>query len=76
MANREKGYGLSREVAARMDAKYSEEDEQVVVAWMTAILGDSPANPGRDVSNESNRSKKSNDAVTKKILLKQTSFHY
>ena len=49
MANREKGYGLTKEVAARMDAKYSEEDEQIVVAWMREILGDQPSGPGRAV---------------------------
>ena len=49
MANREKGYGMTREVADRMDAKYSEEDEAVVVAWMNAILGDKPSESGRKV---------------------------
>ena len=49
MANRQKGYGLTREVAAKMDAKYSEEDEQVVVAWMSAILNDKPSGQGREV---------------------------
>ena len=50
MANREKGYGMTREVAARMDAKYSQEDEQVVLAWIQAIINERPAGTGRDVS--------------------------
>lgn len=48
MASRPKGYGLTKEVSDRMDAKYSDEDEAVVVAWMTAIIGQSPAGPGRE----------------------------
>ena len=50
MANRPKGFGLSKEVADRMDAKYSDEDEQEVTAWITAITGLAPEGCGRDVS--------------------------
>lgn len=47
MANREKGYGLTAEVSARIDSKYSTDDEEVIVVWMNAILGESPQEKGR-----------------------------
>jgi len=50
MANRPKGYGFSKEVQDRVRAKYSEEDEVEVVAWISTITGDSPREPGFDVS--------------------------
>ena len=52
MSNRPKGYGLSGEVAARMGAKYTQEDEGEVVAWMLSILNDNdgPSETGRQVS--------------------------
>ena len=34
MANRPKGYGLSRELADKVAAKYSADDEQEIVAWL------------------------------------------
>jgi len=50
MANRQQGYGFTKEVSARIDAKYSTDDEREIVAWMTAIIADGPAEPGRNVS--------------------------
>ena len=51
MANRPKGYGFSREVADRMNAKYSDDDEMEVVSWICAVTQDSgPEGTGRDVS--------------------------
>ena len=35
-----------------MDAKYSEDDALEVVEYMSTILNDKPAAPGREVSNE------------------------
>ena len=50
MANRQQGFGFTKEVSARIDAKYSTEDEGEILAWMNAILGEGPGQPGRDVS--------------------------
>ena len=49
MANRPKGYGFSREVADRMSAKYSDEDEREIVAWICAITKCDPPAVGREV---------------------------
>ncbi|CAK8677747.1 unnamed protein product [Clavelina lepadiformis] len=48
MANRPKGYGYSRELASKMDAKYSDDDEMEVVAWIQSITEDGPEGPGRE----------------------------
>uniref|UniRef100_H2ZDY9 Transgelin n=1 Tax=Ciona savignyi TaxID=51511 RepID=H2ZDY9_CIOSA len=47
MANRPKGYGYSREVASKIDAKYSDEDEMVIVAWISAIVESHPEDAGK-----------------------------
>ena len=49
MANRPKGYGFSREVANRMAAKYSDEDEMEVVSWISAVTSENAPAPGREV---------------------------
>ena len=41
MANRPKGYGLSRELAEKVAAKYSNDDEQEIVAWLCDITQES-----------------------------------
>nr|XP_018667130.2 rac guanine nucleotide exchange factor B-like [Ciona intestinalis] len=48
MANRPKGYGYSREVASKIDAKYSEEDEMEVVAWVSSLVQSSPEQAGKE----------------------------
>ncbi|XP_078484319.1 uncharacterized protein LOC100186381 [Ciona intestinalis] len=48
MANRPKGYGYSREVASKIDAKYSEEDELEVVAWVSSLVQSSPEKEGKE----------------------------
>uniref|UniRef100_H2XQR2 Transgelin n=3 Tax=Ciona intestinalis TaxID=7719 RepID=H2XQR2_CIOIN len=48
MANRPKGYGYSREVASKIDAKYSEEDELEVVAWISSFVQSSPDEEGKE----------------------------
>ncbi|XP_078484163.1 transgelin-2-like [Ciona intestinalis] len=48
MANRPKGYGYSREVASKIDAKYSEEDELEVVAWVSSFVHSSPEEEGKE----------------------------
>lgn len=50
MANRPKGYGLSRELANKMDAKYSLDDEQIVCNWISAVTGEPMPEPGKEVS--------------------------
>ena len=50
MANRPKGYGFSREVADKMSAKYSDEDEMEVVSWISTVTGVNPPAPGKAVS--------------------------
>jgi len=50
MANRPKGYGFSKEVQDRMKAKYSDEDEAEVVAWISNVTGYAPCEKGHDVS--------------------------
>jgi len=42
MANRPKGYGLSRELAEKVAAKYSNDDEQEIVAWLCDITQAGP----------------------------------
>ena len=42
MANRPKGYGFSREVADRMQSKYSEQDECEIVEWICHLAGVEP----------------------------------
>jgi len=42
MANRPKGYGLSRELADKVAAKYSGDDEQEIVAWLCDMTRASP----------------------------------
>ncbi|CBY14352.1 unnamed protein product, partial [Oikopleura dioica] len=37
MATRPKGYGLTRELADKINAKYSIEDEQEIIAWLCDI---------------------------------------
>lgn len=47
MANRPKGYGLSRELAEKVAAKYSMDDEQEIVAWLCDMTRtDPPAGDG------------------------------
>lgn len=41
MANRPKGYGLTRELAEKVAAKYSNDDEQEIVAWLCDITQES-----------------------------------
>ncbi|XP_078484166.1 transgelin-like [Ciona intestinalis] len=48
MANRPKGYGNSAEVASKIDAKYSEEDELEIVAWISSLVQSSPAEKGKE----------------------------
>jgi len=42
MATRPKGYGLSRELADKVAAKYSVEDEQEIVAWLCDMTRAAP----------------------------------
>jgi len=42
MANRPKGYGLSRELAEKIGAKYSPDDEQEIVAWLCDMTQTEP----------------------------------
>jgi len=50
MANRPKGYGFSREVADKMNAKYSDDDEMEVVSWISTVTEDSgPTGSGKSV---------------------------
>jgi len=47
MANRPKGYGLTRELAEKVAAKYSTEDEQEIVSWLCDMTNtDPPAGDG------------------------------
>jgi len=49
MATRPKGYGLTRELADKINAKYSIEDEQEIIAWLCDITNvDGPAEEGPD----------------------------
>jgi len=47
MSNRPKGYGLTAEVSAKMNAKYVNENEIEARQWMEQILGE-PIAPGLD----------------------------
>ena len=42
MANRPKGYGLSRELADKVAAKYSMDDEQEIVSWLCDMTRTEP----------------------------------
>uniref|UniRef100_H2ZDY1 Transgelin n=1 Tax=Ciona savignyi TaxID=51511 RepID=H2ZDY1_CIOSA len=47
--NRQKGYGLTRELANKIDAKYNADDEKQVVSWIMAILNQNGNTPtGKD----------------------------
>ncbi|CBY36189.1 unnamed protein product, partial [Oikopleura dioica] len=49
MATRPKGYGLTRELADKINAKYSIEDEQEIIAWLCDITNvDGPNEEGPD----------------------------
>nr|CAB3262999.1 uncharacterized protein LOC100186381 [Phallusia mammillata] len=48
MANRPKGYGFSREVASKIDSKYSDEDEMEIVSWIQSIVSESPSGTGKE----------------------------
>uniref|UniRef100_F6V2S0 Calponin n=1 Tax=Ciona intestinalis TaxID=7719 RepID=F6V2S0_CIOIN len=49
MAQREKGYGLSREIANKLNAKYDADDEKTVVAWIASVIHYNGAVPsGKD----------------------------
>ena len=49
MANRQQGYGFTKETADKMNSKYSTENESQVVAWISAIVHDRPSGSGRQV---------------------------
>lgn len=49
MAQREKGFGLSREIANKINAKYDADDEKTVVAWIASVIHYNGAVPsGKD----------------------------
>uniref|UniRef100_F6Y516 Calponin-homology (CH) domain-containing protein n=1 Tax=Ciona intestinalis TaxID=7719 RepID=F6Y516_CIOIN len=48
MANRPKAYGNSAEVASKIDAKYSQEDEMEIVAWISSLVQSSPEGKGKE----------------------------
>lgn len=50
MAQRPKGFGLTRELDDKMRAKYSLEDEQEIVAWISARTQRQMSGSGQDVS--------------------------
>ena len=51
MAQRPKGFGLTRELDDKMRAKYSLEDEGEIVSWISARTGRQMSGSGQDVKN-------------------------
>jgi len=49
MAHRPDGFGLTAELKKKKDAKYSDEDEQLVVSWICAMINVPPPASGSDV---------------------------
>jgi len=48
MANRPDGYGMTAELNKKKAAKYSDEDEQLVVSWVCAMINEQPPSSGQD----------------------------
>jgi len=48
MATRPEGFGLTAELNKKKQSKYSEEDEQLVVSWICAMIDETPPSPGHD----------------------------
>lgn len=44
MATRVRGYGMDRELERRIKEKYSLEDENELMEWITAVLAEPPEN--------------------------------
>lgn len=51
MANRHESFGIAKDEEEKTRAKYSEDTENEVVAWISCITGESPNGSGFDVSN-------------------------
>jgi hypothetical protein len=50
MANRPDGYGMTAELNKKKAAKYSDEDEQLVVSWVCAMINEQPPSSGQTTS--------------------------
>ena len=50
MSNRPDGYGMTAELNKKKKDKYSEEDEQMVVSWICAMINEDPPASGEAVS--------------------------
>lgn len=50
MASRPKGFGLTRELDDKMRAKYSEDEEKEIAAWIHARTDRQMSGSGQDVS--------------------------
>lgn len=48
MANKVQGYGFSKEIADRLDAKYRADDEKELIDWFEVLGLGHPAGPGKD----------------------------
>jgi len=48
MATRPEGFGLTAELNKKKLSKYSDEDEQLVVSWICAMVNEPPPSPGHD----------------------------
>merc|ERR1711976_4558 len=48
MANKIQGYGFTKEVSDRLDAKYRQDDEKELIQWFSDLGLGSPSSPGKD----------------------------